>query len=155
MPQASSPLYSARPESGAVSSGLPKALQDVRIDQRLNEQVPLDLVFRDETGQPVKLGQYFGSKPVVLSLVYYDCPMLCTQVLSGMVTAFRVMSFSVGREFDVVTVSFDPREQPPLAAAKKSTYLMGYDRPTAAQGWHYLTGDPENIRKLTDAVGFR
>jgi protein SCO1 len=155
MPQTSSPLYGARPLSGSVQSGLPKALQNVGIDQRLNEELPLDLVFRDETGQLVKLGQYFGSKPVVLSLVYYDCPMLCTQVLSGMVTAFRVMSFSVGKEFDVVTVSFDPREKPALAAAKKKTYLTGYQRPTAAQGWHYLTGDAESIRRLTDTVGFR
>ena len=105
MPRPSSPLYGARPETGIVSTGLPQALRDVRIEQHLNEQLPTDLVFRDETGQTVTLGQYFGKKPVILSLVYYDCPMLCTQVLSGMVSAFRVMSFSVGDQFEVVTAA--------------------------------------------------
>ncbi len=122
-PGPSSPLYGARPESGAVSSGLPKALREVRIDQKLNEQLPLDLVFRNENGEPVKLGDYFGKKPVVLSLVYYECPMLCTQVLNGMVSAFKVLSFKAGDEFDVVTVSFDPRETSALATAKKKTYV--------------------------------
>ena len=157
-PGPSSPLYGARPETGAVQSGLPPALRNVAIEQRLNQQLPLDLAFRDENGQPVKLGQYFGKKPVVFSLVYYDCPMLCTQVLNGMVTAFRVLPFQIGKEFDVVTVSFDPRETATLAAAKKKTYV-GY-LPQAAQagannGWHFLTGDQESIRQLTDAVGFR
>lgn len=155
IPRASSPLYGARSEIGQTSTGLPKALREVGIDQRLNEQLPLDLEFRDETGQTVKLGQYFGKKPVILSLVYYDCPMLCTQILSGMVSAFRVMSFSVGKEFDVVTVSFDRREKPELAAAKKRMYLAGYDRPTAVAGWHFLTGDEANIKRLTEVVGFR
>ena len=158
MPGPSSPLYGARPETGQVASGLPKALRDVSIDQKLNGQLPLDLVFRNETGEPVKLGSYFGKKPVVLSLVYYECPMLCTQVLNGMVSAFKVLSFNAGSEFDVVTVSFDPREGPALASAKKKTYL-GYlpetKRTTAADGWHFLTGDEESIRRLTDAVGFR
>ncbi|HYN23666.1 MAG TPA: SCO family protein, partial [Pyrinomonadaceae bacterium] len=125
VPGPSSPLYGARPQSGAVSSGLPKALRDVGIDQKLNDQLPLNLVFRNEKGEPVILRDYFGKKPVVLSLVYYECPMLCTQVLNGMVSAFKVLSFKVGDEFDVVTVSFDPRETPALATAKKKTYV-GY-----------------------------
>jgi protein SCO1/2 len=157
VPGPSSPLYGARPESGAVSSGLPKALRDVRIDQKLNHQLPLNLVFRNENGEPVKLGDYFGRKPVVLSLVYYECPMLCTQVLNGMVSAFKVLSFKAGEEFDVVTVSFDPRETSALATAKKKTYV-GYlpeaKRGPAENGWHFLTGDSESIKRLTEAVGF-
>jgi protein SCO1/2 len=156
-PGPSSPLYGARPQSGAVSSGLPKALRNVGIDQKLDHQLPLDLLFRNENGEPVKLGDYFGEKPVVLSLVYYECPMLCTQVLNGMVSAFKVLSFKAGHEFDVVTVSFDPRETSVLASAKKKTYV-GYlpeaKRSPATSGWHFLTGDSENIKRLTEAVGF-
>jgi len=157
-PRASSPLYSSRPYSPAAPSGLPKALREVGIDQKLNEQLPLDLIFHDENGAPVKLGDYFGKKPVVLALVYYQCPMLCNQVLNGMVTAFKVMSFRAGEEFDVVTVSFDPRENSSLAAAKKNTYvnyLPEAKRSGATNGWHFLTGDEESIRRLTEAVGFR
>ncbi len=157
VPGPSSPLYGARPQSGTVSSGLPKALQEVGIDQKLNHQLPLDLFFRNENGEPVKLGNYFGKKPVVLSLVYYECPMLCNQVLNGMVSSFKVLSFKAGDEFDVVTVSFDPRETSALASAKKKTYV-GYlpeaKRPAATSGWHFLTGDSENIKQLTEAVGF-
>ena len=156
-PGPSSPLYGARPETGNPSSGLPTALRDVRIEQKLDQQLPLDLVFRDESGQEVKLGQYFGQKPVVLALVYYDCSMLCTQVLNGMVTSFRVLPFQVGKEFDVVTVSFDPRETSELAAKKKKVYvdyLPAKMQSGAANGWHFLTGDQANIAKLTDAVGF-
>ncbi len=158
VPGPSSPLYGARPQSGAMtSSGLPKALRDVSIEQRLNTQLPLDLMFRNEKGDTVKLGNYFGKKPIVLSLVYYECPMLCTQVLSGMVSSFKVLSFKAGEEFDVVTVSFDPRETPALATAKKKTYV-GYlpeaKRAAATNGWHFLTGDQENIKRLTQAAGF-
>jgi protein SCO1/2 len=156
-PGPSSPLYGARPENGNPSTGLPKALNDVRIDQKLDQQLPLDLVFRDESGQPVKLGQYFGKKPVLLSFVYYDCPMLCTQVLNGMVTSFRVLPFKIGNEFDVVTVSFDPRETSTLAAAKKKVYvnyLPETMRAGANNGWHFLTGDQASITQLTDAAGF-
>ncbi|MGH9956014.1 MAG: SCO family protein [Pyrinomonadaceae bacterium] len=153
----SSPLYGARPQSGPVSSGLPKALQEVGIDQKLNSQLPLDLIFRNENGEVVKLGNYFGKKPVVLALVYYECPMLCTQVLNGMVSAFKVLAFKPGEEFDVVTVSFDPRETSTLAAAKKKTYI-GYlpeaKRLPATNGWHFLTGDQDSIRRLTETVGF-
>jgi protein SCO1 len=157
-PGPSSPLYGARPEAGNPSSGLPKALSNVGLEQKLDQQLPLDLVFRDENGEEVKLGKYFGQKPVVLALVYYDCPMLCTQVLNGMVTSFRVLPFQVGKEFDVVTVSFDPRETSALATTKKKVYvnyLPEKMRPAAMNGWHFLTGDQANIAKLTDAVGFR
>jgi protein SCO1/2 len=156
-PGPSSPLYGARPETGSPSSGLPTALKDVRIEQKLNQQLPLDLVFRDESGQQVKLGQYFGTKPVVLALVYYDCPMLCTQVLNGMVTSFRVLPFQIGNEYDVVTVSFDPRETNVLATSKKKIYvdyLPEKMRAGASSGWHFLTGDPASIAQLTEAVGF-
>ena len=157
-PGPSSPLYGARPETGNPSTGLPTALRDVRIEQKLDQQLPLDLVFRDENGQAVKLGQYFGKKPVVLALVYYDCPMLCTQVLNGMVTSFRVLPFQIGKEFDVVTVSFDPRENNTLASAKKKiyvNYLPEKMHAGANEGWHFLTGDQASIAQLTDAVGFR
>lgn len=157
-PGPSSPLYGARPPSGNPSTGLPTALRDVRIEQKLDQQLPLDLVFRDENGQEVTLGKYFGKKPVMLSLVYYDCPMLCNQVLNAMVTSFRVLPFEVGKEFDVVTISFDPREKPELAAAKKKVYVEYMpDRmeANAQTGWHFLTGDPASIERITDAVGFR
>jgi protein SCO1 len=157
-PGPSSPLYGARPSSGNPSSGLPAALQEVKIEQKLDQQLPLDLVFRDESGREVKLGQYFGQKPVVLAFVYYDCPMLCTQILNGMVTSFRVLPFQIGKEFDVVTISFDPRETPELAQKKKKVYvdyLPEKMRADAANGWHFLTGDEANIAKITDAAGFR
>jgi len=156
-PGPSSPLYGARPETGNPATGLPKALNDVRIEQKLDQQLPLDLVFRDESGRQVKLGQYFGKKPIVLAFVYYDCPMLCTQVLNGMVTSFRVLPFQIGNEFDVVTISFDPRETNTLAAAKKKLYvdyLPEMMRAGANNGWHFLTGDQANITQLTDAAGF-
>ena len=155
MPQPNSPLYGERPGSGSVSSGLPKVLKSVGIDQRLNEQIPLDAVFRDEQGHDVQLRQFFQGKPVVLSLVYYTCPMLCNQVMNGEMGAFRQISFNIGDQFEVVTVSFDPRETPELAAAKKRTYVQAYNRPGAEAGWHFLTGDEANIKRLTEAVGFR
>ncbi len=156
--QGNSPLYSSRPYTASAPNGLPSALRDVGIDQKLNEQLPLEVVLRDENGAVVKLGDFFGKRAVVLSLVYYDCPMLCTQVLNGMVSAFKTMSFKPGKEFDVVTVSFDPRETSALAAAKKRVYV-GYlpeqDRVAAAAGWHFLTADQASIERLTNAIGFR
>ncbi len=134
---------------------IPPALRGVRFDQRLNEQVPLDLEFRDEAGRPVKLADYFGRGPVILVLAYYECPMLCTQVLNGLVRGMMDLPFTAGREFQVLTVSFDPRDTPSRAAAKKKTYLGRYGRPGAAEGWHFLTGQPESIRRLTQAVGFQ
>jgi protein SCO1/2 len=155
-PGPSSPLYGARPETGNPSTGLPTALRDVRIEQKLDQQLPLDLIFRDESGQPVELGQYFGRKPVVLAFVYYDCPMLCTQVLNGMVTSFRVLPFQMGKEYEVVTVSFDPRETSALATAKKRIYLNYLPekmRAGANSGWHFLTGDQASITQLTETAG--
>src|SRR4051812_30945687 len=134
---------------------VPKVLQGVGFDQRLNEQVPLDLPFVDETGQAVRLGDYFGQRPVILVLAYYQCPRLCTLVLNGLVQGMLEMQFSVGQEFDVVTVSFDPRETPELAASKKEAYLQRYRRVGADAGWHFLTGGEDQIRQLADTVGFR
>jgi len=133
----------------------PKILRAVGIDQKLNEQVPLNLLFRDETGKPVPLGQYFGKKPVILSLVYFDCPMLCTMVENGLLQALKELRFTVGNQFDVLTVSFDPNDMPRVAAAKKAVYVGLYGRPGAAQGWHFLTGDQASIQALARAVGFR
>lgn len=129
--------------------------KEVGIDQKLDQQLPLDLTFRDERGATVTLGQYFGKKPVVLTLVYYGCPMLCTQVLNGLTNTLKTIPFVAGREYDIVTVSFDPTEGPELAAKKKDNYLKQYKHPEAEQGWHFLTGDSANIRKLTSAAGFR
>jgi protein SCO1/2 len=133
----------------------PPVLKDVGIDQLLNNQVPLDLEFRDESGRTVKLAEYFKDKPVVLSLVYYDCPRLCTQVLTGLLGAMKALPMTPGKEFVNLSVSFDPRETPQLAAAKKAEYLKRYDRPGAEAGWHFLTGDVAAIQALTKAVGFR
>jgi protein SCO1/2 len=133
----------------------PTLLRDVGYDQRLGEQVPLDLVFRDETGRALPLRSLFRGRSVVLSLVYYECPMLCTLTLNGLGSALSVLTFDVGRDFDVVTVSFEPKETPRLAAAKKKTHLDRYRRPGAEEGWHFLTGDAGAIAALTRAVGFR
>jgi protein SCO1/2 len=133
----------------------PAALRDVGFDQRLGESLPLDVALRDEDGRPVTLGAYFQGRPVVLAVVYYECPMLCTLTLNGLVSALATLSFDVGREFEVVTVSFDPREGPELARAKKAAYLRRYERPGAAEGWHFLTGDADALRAVTAAVGFR
>jgi protein SCO1/2 len=133
----------------------PPVLKDVGIDQLLNNQVPLDLEFRDESGRTVKLAEYFKDRPVVLSLVYYDCPRLCTQVLTGLLGAMKALPMTPGKEFVNLSVSFDPRETPQLAAAKKAEYLKRYDRPGAEAGWHFLTGDVAAIQALTKAVGFR
>jgi protein SCO1/2 len=133
----------------------PKILRDVGIDQNLNQQIPLDLTFRDETGKTVQLRQYFGKKPVVLSLVYFSCPMLCTMVEDGLLQSLKHVNFNVGEQYEVLTVSFDPHDTPQMAAAKKDVYVGLYGRPKAAEGWHFLTGDEPSIRALTKAVGFR
>jgi protein SCO1/2 len=132
----------------------PQILGNISIDQNLKQQVPLDLPFKDENGRDVKLSDYFGSKPVILSLVYYECPMLCTETLNGMVSAFKVLKFDVGKEFNVVTISFDARETPALAAEKQKNYLRQYGRPGAEQGWHFLTGPQSSIDAVTKSVGF-
>lgn len=140
-----------RSESAII---LPEALKGIGIEQKLNAQLPLDLPFRDETGRAVRLGDYFGSRPVVLALVYFECPMLCTQILNGVESSLKVLTFNPGREFDVVAVSFDPKDTPEIAAAKKANYLRRYNRPGTAHGWHFLTGGQESIAALTRAVGF-
>jgi len=138
-----------------AQQGLPPALREVGFDQHLGEQVPLDIELRDETGRTVELREYFGKKPVVLTLVYYECPMLCTLTLNGLAGALRTLSFDAGKEFEIVTVSFEPKETPALAASKKAAYLERYKRPGAERGWHFLTGDAAQIARLTKAVGFR
>ncbi|MCA1562571.1 MAG: SCO family protein [Acidobacteria bacterium] len=141
--------------SGDPTSAKPGLLNQIGIDQRLNHSIPLDLPFVDEAGRDVRLGDYFGKRPVILALVYYECPMLCTQVLNGLVTALGVMNFEPGREFEVVAVSFNPREGPGLATQKKASYMERYKRPHTAGGWHFLTGKEDSITRLTQAVGFR
>src|SRR3984885_148904 len=133
----------------------PELLKQVGIDQKLNQSIPLSLTFRDEDGVPVQLGQFFGQKPVVLTLVYYNCPMLCTQVLNGVESSLKELSTDIGNQYDVVTVSIDPTESHVLAKTKKEMYVGMYGRPGAAQGWHFLTGDEPQIKQLADAVGFR
>jgi protein SCO1/2 len=143
-----------RPDPGMPSNQTPTPLTRVSFEQRLNEQLPLDLPFRNEAGQTVRLGDYFGRKPIVLTFVYYECPMLCTEVLNGLESSLRVLNETVGKEFDVVTVSFDAKETPVLAAGKKKAYLERYQRPEAERGWHFLTGDQASIDALTTAAGF-
>ncbi len=147
-------LASARAQ-GLNASNQPEILKKIGIDQRLGEQAPLDLEFYDEAGNPVRLQQYFGEKPVILALVYYNCPMLCNLVLNGLTKNLKPLSFSAGEEFDIISLSFDHRETPALAAEKKKNYLKDYDRASAAGGWHFLTGDSVNISRLAEAVGFR
>ncbi len=147
----------AQPPMGPVPTGNSnEVLKKVDIEQRLGSQIPLDLKFRDESGREVRLGEYFAKgRPVALTLVYYECPMLCNQVLNGAVGAFQGLQFTAGKEFEVVTVSFDPREGPELAAKKKETYLRRYKREGAEAGWHFLTGDKASIDALAESVGFR
>ncbi len=140
----------------SVSNQKPSILDQVGLDQRLNQQVPLNLAFNDESGRPVQLQQYFGSKPVLMMLVYYQCPMLCTQVLNGFTGAMNgIVRFNIGREFNVITVSIDPRDTPQDAAEAKQRYIKRYRRAGAEQGWHFLTGKKDQIDALAQAVGFR
>jgi protein SCO1/2 len=136
------------------SATAPAQSSDVGIEQRLNNQVPLDLKFRDETGQTVTLGSYFGREPVILSLVYYGCRMMCTLTEYGLVNTLRDVQFNMGDQYQVVTVSFDPREGPELSVSQKTTYTGLYERPGAKQGWHFLVGDEHSIHALAQAVGF-
>ena len=143
----------------AEPKGLPTPIStiisDVGIDQRLNEQIPLDLEFCDERGRPVRLEKFFGEKPVVLTLVYYQCPMLCTQVLNGVLRTANGVNLKIGQDYTIVTISFDPRETPKLAAEKKRRYAGAYRPGGAERGWHFLTGSRASIDRLTKAVGFR
>ena len=146
-------LYSE--PKAAVPMGKPESILKVGIDQHLNQQLPLDLKFRDENGAEVTLGQYFGSKPIILTMVYYTCPMLCGEVQSGLVSALGILRFDAGREFDVISVSINPSETPADAMAKKKQFLSRYHRAGAEHGWHFLTGDKANIDALAKAVGYR
>jgi protein SCO1 len=142
--------------AASVAAGsLPKALEGVRFDQRLGEHLPLDLVLRDERGKEVRLGEFFDERPVVLSLGYYGCPMLCPLVMDGIVRSLKPLTFSAGQEFDVVTVSIDPDEGADDASRRREQSLDRYDRAGSDAGWHFLTASPESIARLTDAVGFR
>jgi protein SCO1 len=133
----------------------PVALRNVDLEQKLGAQVPLDVELRDEAGKTVTLKDYFGRRPLILSLVYYSCQDLCPLTLDGLVRGMRPLSFNMGDQFDVLTVSFDSRDTSALAAAKKSDFVKQYSRPDAEKGWHFLTGDETAIRRLTEAVGFR
>ena len=157
-PHYKSPLYSPRgyEESKAAETvnGIPEVLKKVGIEQKLNAQLPLDAKFFDENGQEVELGKYFGKKPIIIALVYYECPMLCNEVLNGLVSSLKPLSFDAGKEFDVVAISFDAREKPELAKAKKESYMARYNRAGTENGFHFLTGTQESIDKVTEAVGF-
>jgi protein SCO1/2 len=142
-------------DTGMPSATMPAPLQGVDFRPELNAQVPLDLPFRDETGRAVKLGDYFGQKPVVLAFVYFSCPMLCDQVQQGVVGSLRMLSFNPGRDYDVVFISFDARDTAEKAAQKKATDLSHFRRPETASGWHFLTGSQQSIDAATKAANFR
>ena len=154
-----SPLYSPKyydPSQG-TANGIPEPLKKVGIEQRLGEMLPLDAQFKDENGQIVKLGDYFGKgRPAIIALVYYECPMLCNQVLNGLTGSLKGVSFNAGKEFDVIAVSFDPKEfdKPELAKNKKASYMGRYGRPGTESGWHFLTGTQDSIDAITKAAGF-
>ncbi len=133
----------------------PPGLNNVGIQQNLNQQIPADLTFRDETGRAVRLQDYFGKRPMILNLVYYQCPMLCGEVLNSLTSTLKILKLDVGKDFDVLTVSFDPRETPEMAATKKAPIIKRYGRAGAAEGWHFLTGPQESITALTKAAGFQ
>jgi protein SCO1/2 len=149
------PAAGLRRDPGVAASALPAPLREIGFEQNLDARLPLDVPFVDEHGRTVRLGDYFGAKPVVLLFVYYDCPLLCSHVLGALTSTLGVLSLDVGRDFQVVTVSIDPREKPALAMSRKALSLERYNRPTAAEGWHFLTGEQPSIDRLTTAAGFR
>ncbi len=142
-------------QTGPVTDKPPSILNGVGIDQRLNTQLPLNLTFTDDAGKQVMLSSYFGKRPAILALVYYRCPMLCSEELDGLTSALQMVRYVPGKDFNIIVVSIDPTEGTDLAAAKKRTYLKRYGRPETAGGWHFLTGTQPNIDALTQAVGFR
>jgi protein SCO1 len=146
--------YGDKEQGQNVGDQLPQVLQRVGVAQHLNRQLPLDAAFVDETGKPVHLADYFGKHPAVLSLVYYNCPMLCSEELDGLTSALEMVKLTPGKDFEVVVVSIDPSEGPADAAKKKAFYLKRYGRPESAAGWHFLTGKRPAIDAVTDAVGF-
>jgi protein SCO1/2 len=139
----------------ASADPTPAVLRGVGLEQRLGREVPGDLVFRDESGGTVRLAELLGHRPVILTLNYYRCPMLCTMELNGLVASLRTLALEPGKDFRLVTVSIDPRETPDLAAAKKAIYVRSYGRPGAAEGWRFLTGEEPAIRRLSESVGYR
>jgi protein SCO1/2 len=141
--------------AGPAAQNMPSVLRNVGFEPQLNAHLPLDLAFRDETGRNVQLRDYFTQKPVLLALVYYGCPMLCNQTEQGVVGALRMLSFNPGRDYEVVFVSFDPRESPDMAAQKKESAMAHFRRPETASGWHFLTGSKESIDALTKGANFR
>lgn len=145
----------ATASASAQQGTTPAILSKVGITQNLNKQIPPGLKFRDETGNSVRIGDFFGQKPIVLSLVYFDCPALCTEVLNGELRTMKAISLDLGKDFDAVTVSFEPKDTPALAKAKRDVYAGQYGRPGAADNWHFLTGDQPSIDALTNAVGFQ
>ncbi len=140
---------------GVSSSSMPTALREIGFDQNIDQKLPLDATFRDESGQTVTLGSYYGKRPVLLAFIYYECPMLCTQVLNAMTATISTMSLDAGKDFELVLVGIDPRETPAQAAAKKTEYLRRYKREGAEAGWHFLTGDEPQIQRVAKAAGFR
>jgi protein SCO1/2 len=152
---AGAPTAGYKAEPGTPSSGVPAPLRGIGFDQKIDESIPLDVPFRDETGRTVRLGDYFGTRPVVMVFAYYDCPMLCTQVINGLSSALAVLSLAPHEDFEIVTVSFNPKDTPETASAKKAVYLERYKRAGAAEGWHFLTGDQRAIDRITKAAGFR
>jgi protein SCO1/2 len=149
------PAAGFKREPGMTASTMPAALREIGFDQFIDQSIPLDVPFRDETGRTVQLGEYFGKRPVVLVFAYYDCPMLCTQVINGLSTALNVLSLEPNKDFEIVTVSFNPKDTPATASVKKAMYLERYKRSGAAEGWHFLSGDQPSIDRLTKAAGFR
>jgi protein SCO1/2 len=148
-------LTGAMPDTGKPSSLKPEQLKEVSFKQRLNEQLPLDAALKDEYGRDVTLGRYFNQqRPVILAFVYYQCPMLCTQVMNGISSSLRALTFTAGQEFDVVLVSFDPRDKPAAAAEKKRTHLKYWASEQTSGGWHFLTGDEATVRRVANAAGF-
>jgi protein SCO1/2 len=158
---ASAQTYYVQPPAGDAGAPMqgagvqPDIFRDVALEQKLGDSIPLDLTFRDEHGQPVVLRSFFGSKPVILTLVYYSCPMLCTQVLNAVTRSAKLISLNIGEDYEIVTVSIDPTDRPVLAEAKHALYSGMYERPGAVKGWHFLTGDEKQIKELAAAVGFR
>ncbi len=141
--------------AGPENDRPPSLLNGVGVDQRLNTQLPLNLTFTDDTGKVVPLASYFGKRPAILALVYYQCPMLCSEELNGLTSALEMVKYVPGKDFDIIVISIDPTEGTDLAAAKKRSYLKRYGHPETANGWHFMTGTQANIDALTKAVGFR
>src|SRR5262245_53410076 len=149
------PAAGYKREAGMTSSTIPAPLREIGFDQNIDQRIPLDVPFRDESGRTVQLGEYFGKRPVVMVFAYYDCPMLCTQVINGLSTALNVLTLEPHQDFEIVTVSFNPKDTPATATAKKAMYLERYKRAGAADGWHFLSGDQPSIDRLTKAAGYR